>query len=632
MSSKLHLERDRNRIPAQYKWNLTDIYPSTEVWKREKEKFLAELPTINTFKGRVTESAQMLFSSLDLISRLSKEYTRLVCYASMNSDIDTRDSLFQGMEQEMSRLGSDFASITSFVDPEIISSLTEQDIEHYIAAEPGLAIYRHELHDLLRRKVHTRNESEEKLIAEAGLMADGPHMVYSMFSDADFPFPELNLSDSTTVKLDKASFSLYRASPNREDRRKVFAAFFGRLNEYRRTFGVQLAAQMHRDLFYMKARRYQSCLEKALDTGNIPTKVYASLIEHVNANLPVFHRYLGLRKRIMGLDRLHYYDMYAPLVKHIDLDFTIEEAMEHVLTSLAPLGDDYVAVARFGFSNRWVDVFPNEGKRSGAYSNGGVYDAHPYMLLNYNGKYDDMSTLAHELGHTMHSYLSNKTQPYPTSRYSLFVAEVASTLNEALLLEHMLKTVREDSVRLSLLGSYLDAMRGTVFRQTQFAEFELRIHEMAERGEPITGDGLNEMYDDLNKRYYGHREGVCIIDDEMKAEWTFIPHFYYNFYVYQYATSFMATTMLAEQILSGDKAALKRYLELLSAGGSDYPMDLLKKAGVDLTTAEPFEFMVKRMNRIMDEVDRLWTGGVTGRPTRGTTDELPVTSGDVGKD
>ncbi len=505
----------------------------------------------------------------------------------------------------MSQIGSEFSAVSSFINPEIIASFTPSLLEQFLKNEPQLEIYRHELHDLLRRKSHTRTEGEEQILAESGLMSDGPHSVYSIFSDADFPFPHLILSNGNSVRLDKATYSLQRTSSNLQDRRNTFETFFGKLNEFRRTFGAQLSAQVKKDVFYMKARRYNSCLERALDDGNIPVEVYHSLIRNVNNHLPTFHRYLRLRQRMLGLEQLHYHDLYCPVVREIDLEYGFDESVEQVLASLAPLGGDYAAVASKGLTDRWVDVFPNEGKRSGAYSNGGVYDVHPYILLNYNGKYDDMSTLTHELGHTMHSYLSNKHQPFPTSHYSIFVAEVASTFNEALLMDHMMKHAKNDQVRLSLLGNQLDAIRGTVFRQTQFSEFELLIHQKVEQGEALTGDALNEWYHAMNKKYYGHDQGVCIVDDVMKCEWTYIPHFYYNFYVYQYATSFTASAYLSEKIIAGDEEAKRKYLDLLSSGGSDYPVQLLKKAGVDLTTEEPFEMTMQKMNRIMDEMEEL---------------------------
>jgi oligoendopeptidase F len=342
-----------------------------------------------------------------------------------------------------------------------------------------------------------------------------------------------------------------------------------------------------------------------LDGPNIPLSVYSRLTEGVNRHLPTFHRYLGLRKRMLGLDELHYYDLYAPLVSSVNLEFTPEEAQAHVLAAMAPLGADYGAVLRRAFSERWIDLYPTPGKASGAYSQGGAYDVHPYILMNYNGKYDDMGTLAHELGHTMHSYYSNKTQPYPTAGYPTFVAEVASTFNEALLIDHMLKEIKDPATRLALLGNYLEGIKATVFRQTQFAEFELRMHEMGQKGEPITGDALAKLYLDITRKYYGHDRKVAVVDDYIAHEWSYIPHFYRNFYVYQYSTSFTAAETLAAKVIAGDPAAKTRYLNFIAAGGSKYPIDLLKDAGVDMTTDEPLDFTIRKMNQVMDEMEAI---------------------------
>src|SRR4030095_1176590 len=355
-----------------------------------------------------------------------------------------------------------------------------------------------------------------------------------------------------------------------------------------------------------KARKYNGNLDAALNGPNIPVSVYMRLIEGVNKHLPTFHRYLKLRKRMMGLtDDLHYYDLYAPLVSSVNLRYTPEEAQKLVLDAMAPLGTDYQATLRRAFSERWLDWQPTEGKVSGAYSNGGAYDVHPYMLLNYLGQYNDVSTVAHELGHTMQSYFSNKTQPYPTANYPTFVAEVASTFNEALLIDDMLKRIKDTPTRLSLLGNYLEGIKATVFRQTQFAEFELRMHEMGERGEPITGAALARLYLDITRKYYGHEQKVAIVDDYIAHEWSFIPHFYRDFYVFQYATSFTAAEALSAKVLAGDQDATQRYLTFLAAGGSKYPIDLLKNAGVDMTTDEPLDLTVKRMNEVMDEMEKL---------------------------
>jgi oligoendopeptidase F len=597
-------ERDRSKIPDQYKWNLADIYPSDAAWKESKQKLIDALPAIKNYQGTLGSSAQQLLGCLDLVTNLNKEFARLYTYASLSLDQDTRVQSHLGLQQEMSQLGATFGAKTAFIEPEILK-IDQVRVQEFLKSEKKLEIYRHYLDDILRRKAHTGTEGEEKIIADAGLMSDAPENIHSIFANADFPYPEITLSDGKTVKLDQSAFSLQRTSTIREDRKKVFSAFMGKLNDYRRTYGTQLNAQVKKDLFYKNASKYNSCLESALDNNNIPTQVYHSLVDNVNKNLNTFHRYLKLRQRILGVDQLHYYDLYAPLLANVDLNYTIDESKKHIIAALKPLGDDYVSVIKKAFNERWIDVYPTEGKRSGAYSNGSAYDVHPYILLNYNGKYDDMSTIAHELGHTMQSYFSNTHQPYATADYPTFVAEVASTFNEALLIDYMLKQIKDDDVRLSLLGNYLESIKGTVFRQTQFAEFELRIHEMAEKGDPLTGDVMNNIYDEIVKKYYGHDKNVCIVDDEIKAEWMYIPHFYYNFYVYQYATAFTASAALSERTLAGDHDVTKKYIKFLSAGGSDYPIPLLKKAGVDMTTSEPFELTMKKMNRVMDEMEKI---------------------------
>src|SRR5437763_1024551 len=383
------------------------------------------------------------------------------------------------------------------------------------------------------------------------------------------------------------------------------SAFFSALGSFRRTYGTTLNGEVQKVAFFAKARNYPGSLDAALDGANIPVSVYTRLVDGVNRNLPAFHRYLKLRKRILGLDDLHYYDLYAPLVGSVKLDYTPQEARQIVVDAVAPLGPEYQATIKQAFDSRWIDLLPSEGKRSGAYSNGGAYDVHPYMLINFNGKYADVSTLAHELGHTMQSYFSNRTQPYPLAGYPIFVAEVASTFNESLLIDSVMKSIKDDDTRLSLLGNYLENIKGTMFRQTQFAEFELRMHEMAGKGQPITGDALAKLYLDITRKYYGDAQGVCRVDDYIAHEWSYVPHFYRDFYVFQYATSFTASAALAEKVLTGDPDAKRRYLAFLSAGGSKYPIELLKDAGVDMTTDEPLMLTMKTMNRVMDEMEKL---------------------------
>jgi oligoendopeptidase F len=382
------------------------------------------------------------------------------------------------------------------------------------------------------------------------------------------------------------------------------SAFFTALGGFRRTFGATTNSSIQKALFYARARKYRSALEASLDGPNIPVSVYMRLIDGIARHLPTFHRYLRLRKRMMGIqDDLRYYDLYAPLVASVNLRYTPDEAEQLVVAAMKPLGDDYVGVLQRGFRERWLDWYPSTGKRSGAYSNGGAYDVHPYILLNYLGQYNDVSTLAHELGHTMHSYYSNKVQPYQTADYSTFVAEVASTFNEALLIDHVLKHLSDGPARLSLLGSYLENIKSTVFRQTQFAEYELRVHEMAVRSEPITGDALADLYLGITRRFYGHADRIVVVDDYVANEWSYIPHFYSEFYVFQYATSFTAAETLAARVIGGDGAATQRFLAFLSAGSSKYPIELLQDAGVDMTTDEPLDQTMRTMNRIMDEIE-----------------------------
>ena len=436
-------ERDRSKMPDEYKWDLTAIYPSDQAWRTAKEKLASELPKLREFQGTLASSASRLAEALETQSHFDKEISRLFVYAAMSSDQDTRVSTYQGMEQEMIQLSSVFGTESSFIEPEILK-MDNATIERFLAQEPRLKMFRHYLEDVARRRAHTLSNSEEKLLAGAGVMASGPSSVYGIFADADFPYPSVTLHDGQTVKLDKATFSLQRASLNRDDRQKVMEAFFTALGKYRATFGSMMNSNVQTSIFYAHARHYDNDLISTLDGPNIPVSVYSRLVDGVNRNLPAFHRYLKLRKRMMGLPELHYYDLYAPLVSSVDTKYSVDVAEQNILAALAPLGPEYAAGAKRAFTERWIDMFPSEGKRSGAYSNGGAYDVHPYMLLNYNGKYDDMSTLAHELGHTMHSYFSNKTQPYPLSDYPIFVAEVASTFNEALLIDYMLKQIKDD--------------------------------------------------------------------------------------------------------------------------------------------------------------------------------------------
>ncbi len=598
-------EITRDQLPEKYKWNLKDLYESNDAWKVEKDNLKTKLGKFDQYKGKLGESSEILFDCMEYYSDVLKEYYRLSVYASRLADEDTRKSGPQAMVQEIGQVGTELSAKTSFIDPEILSIDTEK-IKDFMKENPSLDEYAQYIDDVQRLKAHTLTQEEEAIISQAGLLSGTPYDVYGIFKNADMPRPAITNKAGDEVRLDDAAYTLYRADDDRGLRKEVFETFFGAYKDYERTFGTQLYAQLKRDMFYKNVRNYESCLESALNANNIPTSVYKSLIRSMRDNLGTLHRYLELRKRMLGLDELHYYDMYPSLVSEIDISYTVEEAQDLLLTALQPLGRDYIATLDEAFSNRWIDMKPNTGKRSGAYSSGSAYDVHPYILMNYMGKYEDVSTLAHELGHTMHSYYSNKNQEFINAGYPIFLAEVASTTNEALLVDHVLKEIKDPKKRLSILGNQLESYRQTIFRQTQFAEFELKIHELAEKGEALTGEKLTGIYLEILKDYYGHDKGVTVIEDLYGIEWAYIPHFYYNFYVFQYATSLCAAAAISEKILTeGDSMRDKYVKELLSAGGSDYAIPIMKRVGVDMTTTEPFELAIQKMNEIMDEIETI---------------------------
>jgi oligoendopeptidase F len=599
--------RDRTAIEDKYKWNLADIYPDGAAWRRAKDTIRRELPSMRRYQGQLASSPQVLFEALEEANRLDKEMARLSVYAGMLADQDTREAVPQGMQQEMQQLTADFKAATSYIEPELLRAGLEK-LEAFIAAEPRLQTYSFYLHDIARRAAHTLSDTEERILADALPLAASGHNIYNILANADFPYPTIALSDGRTARLDPSGYAELRTLPNRTDREKAMATFFRALGGFSRTFGTMMNANVQRTAFYARTRRYGSHLEAALDGPNIPVTVYMRLIDGIGRALPSFHRYLQLRRKVMKLsDSLRYHDLYAPLVAEVELTFTPEQAQQQILNAMQPLGAEYCGVVARSFRDRWIDFFPTTGKRSGAYSEGAAYDVHPYMLLNYLGQYNDVSTLAHELGHTMHSYYSNTTQPYALANYPTFVAEVASTFNEALLIDRVLRDTTDAATRLSLLGNVLENIKATVFRQTQFAEFELRMHQMAERGEPITGEALSALYLDITRKYYGHADGVCVVDDYVRHEWSYIPHFYMGFYVFQYATSFTAAEALSEKVLAGDEDARTRYLAFLGSGTSKYPIDLLKDAGVDMNSDEPLDLTLRKMNRVMDDIERDFT-------------------------
>jgi oligoendopeptidase F len=584
-------------------WNLQDIYEDTDAWESALAVIQEGVESLKAFQGTLGSGAPELLACLELHVRVLKEMYRASSYASMRYHEDTRVGVTAGMEQRAGLVATRLSEAASFIEPEILS-LGQETVHRYIADEPALETYRHQLDDILRRAEHTRSATEEEIIAAAGLVTEVPASAYGMLANADAPWPMVTLSDGTEFLLNQAGYSRYRSAPDRADRELVFHAFFDVWRRFGRTFGTMLYAQVKRDVFYSRVRKYANSLEASLDADRIPVSVYQTLVQQANEHLPVLHRYFRLRARMMGVTDMCYWDIYPPLVSG-DLAFPIDRGKELVLDAMAPLGSEATDAMAEGFAARWMDVYPRQGKKSGAYMNGHVYDVHPYVLMNYNDDYESVSTLAHEWGHALHSHLTNQTQHFVNADYSIFVAEVASTLNEALLLHRMLEESTSDSERLFYLGHALEQLRGTFFRQSMFAEFELAIHERVEGGEALTADEFTHIYGDLINRYHGHDDGVVRIDEMFHLEWAYIPHFYYNFYVYQYATSVAASSYLAEQILGGRSGATGAYLGLLSAGGAGYPYDLLVDAGVDLARPEPYQVLMRRMGRIMDEIEEL---------------------------
>jgi oligoendopeptidase F len=599
---------DRAQVPDKYKWKLQDLYPSDAAWAQAKEAFPKKLATMSRHEGHLGDSARALADALSDMGALQNELERLYVYAQARTDEDTREAKPRGMAAEVEQLAVKVEAATAWVRPAILA-LDEGRVRAFAKEEPRLRDWAFYLDNVLRWKPHTLSSGEEKIVAMTGDLATAAPSLHSVLTNADLPYPTVKLSTGESVRLDPAGYHRARASPRRADREKAFRSFFTAVKGYERTIGATLQAQVKAHVFEKDVRRFDSALESSLFDDAVPVAVYTQLVKDVNANLPTLHRYLALRKRMLRLDKLKYEDLYAPMVKEMDRKYTTDEAMALTLEAVKPLGERYAAALAKGFEAGWTDFMPATGKRSGAYSTG-VYGVHPYQLLNYNGQWNDVSTLAHEAGHSMHTVLAFEKQPYPTSSYATFVAEVASTLNENLLLYHALSRTKDDRVKLSLLGEHLESLRTTLFRQTMFAEFELAVHELVEKGEALTGERTSDVYLALVRKYYGHDRGACEVADLYGVEWAYVPHFFnYDFYVFQYATSLVASTSLAnairEETAQGKTDARDRYLTLLAAGGSDYPVDLLRRAGVDMTTPAPFAAAMAEMNATMDEMEKI---------------------------
>jgi oligoendopeptidase F len=581
-------------------WNLTELYPTPEAWAAERQSILDALPSVAKYKGHLGDSAQTLQSALQTMSDLGRRAARLDTYASLKADEDTQVSVNQERRQMSTALGSQLDEATSWVEPELLS-VGKDKIESFVASDPGLGKFRFGLENVLRRAPHTLNEDAERVLAAAGNPLGGVEQIRTQLVNSDIPWPEVTLSTGEKVRLDAQGYGKARQSPVRADRKLVMDTYFATFGEYKTSLAQTLATKVNSDIFTAKARRYGSAVESALSQNNVPVGVYQTLITETNAGLPVLHRYFNVRRKLLGLPDMHYYDIY-PAATKIDRTFTLDEARSLTLAGVQPLGNEYVDTLAKATASPWADYYPRKGKASGAYMNPGAYDVHPFLLLNHTNDYESVSTFAHEWGHAMHTVFANKAQPYEMADYPIFLAEIASTMNEQLLSRYMQSTAKTKAEKLFYLDQLMELLRGTFFRQAMFAEFELQMHDTVEKGGALSGDGLNEMYLALLKKYPGD---AVIIDPVDASEWAYIPHFYYNFYVYQYATSIAASAYFSEQVLAGGDKARDNYLNVLRAGGSDYPTATLMKAGLDMTSPAPYRALVGKFSQTIDEVEKL---------------------------
>lgn len=586
-----------------YTWDLTDLYASKADWEAALAKVTADAKALERFKGTLGRSAASLETALKANSAVIKEGLRVYLYASLSYDQDQRVAETQAMNGQAQQFFQTYSEATSWMAPELVKA-GEKKIMGFLKASKGLEPFTFMLTDTFRQAPHVLDEKGEALLASAGLALGQPQEIYQLYANASIPFPTVTLSDGKEVKLNQAGYSLYRAAPNRDDRKKVFDTFWATWKQYENGMGATLNAQVLGTVFNAKARNYESAVQQAMFDDALPREIYDQLVAQANAGLPTFHRYLKLRGKMLGVSDLRYYDIYPPLVQADMGTFDLKRTEEITFAALKPFGEEYLGLLREGLSKKWMHSHPQEGKRSGAYVNGAAYDVHPYVLLNHNEDYESASTFAHEWGHAVHTMLANRAQPFETADYSTFTAEMASTINEILLQEYMIANAKTKEEKLFYLGQALEQARGTFFRQTMFGEFELAIHEAAERGEPLTGQKMTEMYGALLRKYHGEAEGVMTIDDVYATEWAFIPHFYMGFYVYQYATSISGATWFAEQFLAGDTKVRDNFIDVLKAGGSKHPHDILRdEAGLDLTKPEAYQAVVRRMNNIMDRIE-----------------------------
>ncbi|MCD2198769.1 oligoendopeptidase F [Halobacterium sp. KA-4] len=590
---------ERSELSEKHTWDLESIYATDDDWEAAYEDVASRLDDLEAYEGRLTESGETLLEALQLRDEIHREAEKVSAYARMRSDEDTRDQHYQALRARASSLMADVSSASSFFGPEL-QDCTREQLQELVEEEPELATYEHYFDDVLRMKPHTRSAEVEELLSDLGEVLGAPSDAYNMLTDADLEFPTVEDPEGEAVEISQANFTKLLKNPDREFRQTVHESFFETIGDVRNTIGATMKNQVKKDVKLAEARNYDTAREAALDGANIPTEVYDNLVETVDDNLDKLHRHVDLKREALDVDEVQMWDLYMPIVDSESPEVPYEEAKKHVVEAVAPLGEDYQNRVADGLESRWVDVYENRGKRSGAYS-GGTYDTQPFILMNYQDDISSMFTLAHELGHSLHSQYTSEQQPYVYSDYEIFVAEVASTVNEALLVNHLLDTVEDDHFRKHILNEYLERFRSTLYRQTLFADVEHRLHSLAEEGEALTPDRVDEVYGERKEAYYAN----AAVDDHIRREWMRIPHFYYNFYVFQYSTGISAAVALVQDILDEGQPAADRYLDFLQRGSSEYPLELLRAAGVDMSTSEPIERALDVYDERLEQAEEL---------------------------
>ncbi|MFA6924103.1 MAG: oligoendopeptidase F [Bacteroidales bacterium] len=595
---------ERKDIPREFTWNVDDIYPTYEYFKADLNAEKNLIDKLDVFSKDWTTSAQKMLALLNLNNEINLKAEKLSSYAQRQSDVDIGNQYFQTMKGELQSVFISYSSKMSFYNPDIIA-LGSEKFNSYLKAEPKLEPYSFLINDILRTKYHTLSKDKQEIYSLTGLFTNVPGSASGMLNNLEIPGAEITLNDGQKITLNAANYARYRNSKNASDRALVMKTYWNNMKKFENTFSILMNGNIKQDFFSAKIHDFKSCLSSALFNDNIDTTVYYQLIKSVRSNLTPLHRYIDLKKKLLKLDKFRYEDIYTSAVPSVEKKYTYNDAKKIILDVMKIMGDDYTNALKKAFDNRWIDIYPNKGKQNGAYSSG-LYGVHPYVKINYNGDYASVSMTIHELGHAMHSYFSDKTQPYANSQYAIFLAEIASTFNENMLIKYLINTETDDLFKLYLLDNYLENVRATLYRQTLFSEFVLAMHRRVEEGQSLTSEWLDNKYLKLTKEYYGDSLGVCEVGDYIKNEWSGIPHFFSGFYVYQYSTGIISSLALTDMVLKDTVNGRDHYLEFLKTGGSDYPLNILKKAGVDMTTPAPYEAAMKRVDELVTEMEKIY--------------------------